>query len=62
MLDVQLRQVPLVAQKILAQIEEDNTALAGERKELALAFGSEMRTLRTIVYLVMADMVAALKA
>lgn len=62
MLDAQLRQVPLAAQKILAHVEGENTALAGERKELALVFGSEMRTLRSIVYLVIADMVAALKA
>lgn len=62
MLDVQLRQVPLAAQKIMAQLEAENAVLSDTRKELALVFGSEMRTVRTIVYLVIADMVAALKA
>lgn len=58
LLDTLLKSVPLTAQRLLAEIEADNRVRLAENQGLAPIFSSEMRTLRTIVSVIIAEMVA----
>lgn len=56
LLDAQLKSVPKAAQAVLEQIAEENTHLLQQQPGLALVFGSEMRTVRSIVGVIIKDM------
>ncbi|OYO31820.1 HipA domain-containing protein [Janthinobacterium sp. PC23-8] len=56
LLDVQLKSVPKAAQAVLHEIEEENHRLLQVQPGLAAVFGSEMRTARNIVGVIIKDM------
>lgn len=56
LLDAQLKSVPKAAHAVLEQIAEENAHLLKQQPGLAAVFGSEMRTVRSIVGVIIKDM------
>ncbi|SFI02928.1 serine/threonine-protein kinase HipA [Collimonas sp. OK307] len=60
LLDAQLKSVPKAADIVFAGIEEENNKLRAERPILIPVFGNELRTVRSIIFIIIKDMVEKL--
>jgi serine/threonine-protein kinase HipA len=61
LLNAQLGRIETLARDLLSNLEAENTGLVAERAELAATLGGETRCLRTLIEVVIREMVAKLK-